>query len=127
MLILSRVCADFYDRNNHLLHRFIAPDLGRFLDVPESIKEDPLFQMLVKDGSIKYPADDAKDKALEQDPFAGATAEGKDIKPKATTRGRKKSNSEIKIQNSELQSENGAISETTGEAKTAEVDADSKG
>ena len=46
MLILSRVCADFYDRNNHLLHRFIAPDLGRFLDVPESIKEDPLFQRL---------------------------------------------------------------------------------
>ena len=27
--------------------------------------------------------DAAKDKALEQDPFAGATAEGKDVKPKA--------------------------------------------
>ena len=42
--------------------------------------------MLVDDGSIKYPADDARDKALEQDPYAGATAEGKDIKPKKVSK-----------------------------------------
>ena len=39
--------------------------------------------MLVDDGSIKYPADAAKDRALEQDPYAGADATGKDIRPKA--------------------------------------------
>ena len=86
MLILSRVCADFYDKNHNLLHRITARDLGSFRTVPEAVKEDPLFQMLVDDGSIKYPADDARDKALEQDPYAGATAEGKDIKPKKVSK-----------------------------------------
>ena len=86
MLILSRVCADFYDKKHNLLHRITASDLGVFRDVPEAIKEDPLFKMLVDDGSIKFPADAAKDKSLEQDPFAGATAEGKDIKPKKVSK-----------------------------------------
>ena len=86
MLLLSRVCADFYDKNHNLLHRITARDLGSFRTVPEAVKEDPLFQMLVDDGSIKYPADDARDKALEQDPYAGATAEGKDIKPKKVSK-----------------------------------------
>ena len=82
MVILSRVCADFYDKNGVLLHRITQHDLGNFREAPDSIKQDPLFQMLVDDGSIKYPADDAKDKALEQDPFAGVTADGKEIKQK---------------------------------------------
>ena len=82
MVILSRVCADFYDKNGVLLHRITRRDLGNFRIAPDSIKQDPLFQMLVDDGSIKYPADDAKDKALEQDPFAGVTADGKEIKQK---------------------------------------------
>ena len=38
--------------------------------------------MLVDDGSIKFPADAAKDKALEQDPFAGTTPDGREKKPK---------------------------------------------
>ena len=86
MLILSRVCADFYDKKHNLVHRITASDLGVFRDVPEAIKEDPLFKMLVDDGSIKFPADAAKDKSLEQDPFAGTTAEGKDIKPKKVSK-----------------------------------------
>ena len=86
MLILSRVCADFYDKKHNLLHRIFPKDLGSFLDVPDAIQEDPLFKMLVDDGSIKFPADAAKDKSLEQDPFAGATAEGKDIKPKKVSK-----------------------------------------
>ena len=83
MLILARVCADFYDKKRNLIHRITQRDLGVFRDVPESIQQDPLFQMLVDDGSIKYPADAAKDRALEQDPYAGADATGKDIRPKA--------------------------------------------
>ena len=38
--------------------------------------------MLVDDGSIKFPADATKDKALEQDPFAGTTPDGREKKPK---------------------------------------------
>ena len=79
MLILARVCADFYDKNRNLLHRILPVHLGTFHEAPDSIKQDPLFQMLVDDGSIKYPADAAKDKALEQDPFAGTTPDGREI------------------------------------------------
>ena len=86
MLILARVCADFYDRNRNLLHRITQRDLGTFHEAPESIKQDPLFQMLVDDGSIKYPADAAKDRALEQDPFAGTTPDGREKKPRVETK-----------------------------------------
>ena len=82
MLILARVCADFYDKKRNLIHRITQRDLGLFRDVPESIQQDPLFQMLVDDGSIKYPADAAKDRALEQDPFAGTMPDGREKKPK---------------------------------------------
>ena len=80
MLILSRVCADFYDQNRNLLHKITPADLGLFHDAPESIKQDPLFQMLVDDKSIKFPEDALTNRALENDPYAGATAEGKEIK-----------------------------------------------
>ena len=86
MLILARVCADFYDKKRNLIHRITQRDLGVFRDVPESIQQDPLFQMLVDDGSIKFPADAAKDKALEQDPFASTTPDGREIRPKVETK-----------------------------------------
>ena len=100
MLILARVCADFYDKNRNLLHRITPRDLGTFHEAPDSIQQDPLFQMLVDDGSIKYPADAAKDRALEQDPFAGATADGRDIevKPKAASKAKTESKSSVKTE-----------------------------
>ncbi|MBQ6722548.1 MAG: hypothetical protein IJQ88_10315 [Clostridia bacterium] len=86
MLILARVCADFYDKNRNLLHRITPRDLNLFHEAPESIKPDPLFQMLVDDGSIKFPADAAKNRALEQDPYAGTTPDGREIRPKVETK-----------------------------------------
>ena len=86
MLILARVCADFHDKNRNLLHRIAPRDLNLFREVPESIQQDPLFQMLVDDGSIKFPADAAKDKALEQDPFAGTTPDGREKRPTVETK-----------------------------------------
>jgi len=86
MLILARVCADFYDKNRNLLHRILPVHLGTFHEAPDSIKQDPLFQMLVDDGSIKYPADAAKDRALEQDPYAGTTPDGREKRPKVETK-----------------------------------------
>ena len=79
MLILSRVCADFYDKRNTLLFRITQHDIGLFVDAPEAIREDPLFQMLVNDKSIKFPEDAKTNRALENDPYAGANAEGKEI------------------------------------------------
>ena len=63
MLILSRVCAEFYDKHNNLLGRITPRDLGTFREISDAVRQDPLFQLLVEDGSIKYPADEAKDKA----------------------------------------------------------------
>ena len=120
MLILSRVCADFYDRNNHLLHRITSHDLGDFRYAPDTIQEDPLFQMLVDDGSIKFPADDATDKALEQDPFAGATAEGKDIKPKAAAKTKSSSKAKAEVK-TETKTEEKAVTEDTPADETAGV------
>ena len=101
MLLLSRVCADFYDRNRALLFRITRNDLGTFVDAPESIRQDPLFRMLVDDGSIRFPEDAKSNKALENDPYAGANAEGKEIretkprtvKPKAETKVKPKEDS----------------------------------
>ena len=41
MLILSRVCADFYDKRNNLLFRITQKDLGLFVDAPEGIRDAP--------------------------------------------------------------------------------------
>ena len=97
MLILSRVCADFYDKRNTLLFRITQHDIGLFVDAPEAIREDPLFQMLVNDKSIKFPEDAKTNRALENDPYAGATAEGKEIKPK-TTKAKAEAKPEVKTE-----------------------------
>ena len=46
-------------------------------DVPEAVKQDVLFNMLVADGSIKVPQNENQKKVLEQDPLVGVTAEGR--------------------------------------------------
>ena len=97
MLILSRVCADFYDKRNNLLFRITQKDLGLFVDTPEAIREDPLFQLLVEDKSIKFPEDAKTNRALENDPYAGATAEGKEIKPR-TTKAKAEAKPEVKTE-----------------------------
>ena len=119
MLILARVCADFYDKNRNLLHRITPRDLNLFREVPESIQQDPLFQMLVDDGSIKFPADAAKDKALEQDPFAGTTPDGREIKPKVETKPKAESKPKTATKAS-------VKTEAKTEEKTAEKAAETK-
>ena len=78
MLILSRVCAEFKDKNRNVIHRVTPAMLGLFHDAPDAIREDLLFKMLMADGSIKTPEDARKDRNLENDPMKGATADGKD-------------------------------------------------
>ena len=86
MWILARVCADFYDKKRNLLHRIIPSDRGVYREVPDSIKEDPLFQMLLDDGSIVFvPKDDGAKRALENDPYAGITPDGREKRPSVET------------------------------------------
>ena len=84
MLILPRVCADFYDQNRNLLFKITQDDLGMFLDAPERIMQDPLFQMLADEGSIRFPEDALTKKKLENDPMAGSDAAGREIKTKTS-------------------------------------------
>ena len=77
MLIIPYVCAEFRDRTGNVLYQ-ITPDMLRSIqDAPESIKQDLLFDMLVKDGSIKTPETTAQKKLLEQDPMIGMNADGR--------------------------------------------------
>ena len=49
-------------------------------EVPEAIKQDLLFDMLVADGSIKTPETAAQRKLLEQEPMLEMGADGKSVK-----------------------------------------------
>ena len=68
MLILSRVCAEFHDDTGTVLFNIQPSMLNLFIDAPESIKQDPLFDMLLSDGSLEAPVDKAIRKKLENDP-----------------------------------------------------------
>ena len=77
MLILSRVCAEFHDRNGIVLFSVTPADRNTFVEAPEAIREDPLFRMLVEDGSMEVAVTDRRKKELESDPLADADAEGR--------------------------------------------------
>ena len=69
MRILSRVCAEFHDKSGTVLFTIHPADRGVFLDAPESIRQDPLFDMLLSDGSLELPTIREKVKQLENDPM----------------------------------------------------------
>ena len=77
MLILSRVCADFTDRSGRTIFSVTPDQLLSFLDAPEEIRLDPLFDLLLADGSMEAVHSVSQQKTLEADPAAGITAEGK--------------------------------------------------
>ena len=77
MLILSRVCADFHNKKGELIHRVSAANRMSFHEAPEAIKEDPLFQMLVNEGSLEAAVTPAVKKQLEADPQEGTDAAGR--------------------------------------------------
>ena len=84
MLIIPYVCADFRDKKGNPIFRITADMLRTIQTVPDAIKQDLLFDMLVADGSIKTPETVAQRKLLEQDPAAGTDATGKKtVKTKA--------------------------------------------
>ena len=87
MLILSRVCADFYNRQGELVHRVTPAGRLTFHEAPEAIREDPLFRMLVDDGSLEAVVSPAQQKQLEADPAQGTDAAGRKPRPAAKTAG----------------------------------------
>ncbi len=79
MLILCRVCAEFTDRFGRTVFTVRPRDLLSFLDAPEEIRSDPLFDMMLRDGSLEAVRSVEERTALENDPEAGITAEGRKV------------------------------------------------
>lgn len=86
MLILSRVCAEFHDRAGQTLFTVRPGDLNSFLDAPETIRQDPLFDLLAADGSLEAVRSVEQKRQLEADPLAGITPEGKKAPAPAASR-----------------------------------------
>lgn len=77
MLILSRVCAEFRDRTGAVIHRVTPETRLTFREAPEAIREDPLFQMLVSEGSLEAAVTPVRQKQLEADPLEGSDPAGR--------------------------------------------------
>ena len=77
MLILSRVCADFRDRTGAVVHRVTPESRLTFREAPDAIREDPLFRMLVREGSLEAVSAVDQRKILEADPLKDTDAAGR--------------------------------------------------
>ena len=80
MLLLSRVCAEFHDARGHVIYRVGPEDRLAFREAPEAIREDPLFRMLVADGSLEAAVTPVRQKKLEAEPQKDTDASGKRIR-----------------------------------------------
>ncbi len=79
MRIVSRVAAAFCRRDHTPIFEVNARDLLVILDAPDEIKSDPLFGMLVKEGSLQVINSEETQKLIEMDPKQGTNAEGRMI------------------------------------------------
>ncbi len=79
MLLLSRVCAEFRDRTGAVVWRVTPSTRLTFQEVPESVKEDPLFRLLLADGSVEAVTSAGDRKKLEADPLKDTDASGRKI------------------------------------------------
>ena len=79
MRLVSRVAAAFYRRDHTLIYEIRARDLLVILDAPDEIRVDPLFDLLVKEGSLQVVSSSEAQKMLEIDPKQGTNAEGRKI------------------------------------------------
>ena len=75
MLLLSRVCAEFHDPAGQTIFTVRRQDLLSFLEAPEAIQSDPLFQLMLKDGSLEAVRSVEQRRELEADPVKAAAAE----------------------------------------------------
>ena len=70
MLVVSFACAEFHDKSGNVIHRIHAHELRNITEVPDAIVQDPLYALMVEEGSLKAPESKIDLKALENDPDA---------------------------------------------------------
>ena len=92
MLIMSHVSVEFRDQEGNSLMVIGEHQLNQLIPAPDNLWEDPLFHLMIADGSLVAPEGDAC-KELEADPLAGLTADGKSEVPRRPVR---KGNAEAK-------------------------------
>jgi len=89
--VICRVCAEFHDRHGIIVFQVRAQDLGKVIEAPEAIREDPLFKMLKDEGSLDVPGSKQEMKEIEDDPMKDHGADGRktaSVKAPAKTSGR---------------------------------------
>ena len=79
MVIVPYVCAEFHNPDNGSIHKIRPDELKNITQAPDWIRGELLFDMLVRDGSIKIPETAGQKKQLEQDPMIGMAATGKTV------------------------------------------------
>ena len=85
MILLCRVATEFYAPDGTLIHKVGMKERLVPHEAPDNITIDPIFAMLVSDGTISYVSSKEELKKLEQmDPTAGIDASGKRIQPETT-------------------------------------------
>ena len=109
MLILSRVCAEFTNRRGQVIFTIPPSKLLSFLEAPEEIREDPLFDSLLADGSLEAVQSLDQRRQLEADPTAAPAPEGK--KPRARA----------KAEAPAAEAEKADVPAATGEAPSGEA------
>ena len=82
MQLISHVCAEFRDKTGLILFSIGPTNLHNPLVAPEAIRQDPLFALLVAEGSLRVYESREDLKEAEKDPTKDIDATGK----KKTTR-----------------------------------------
>ena len=82
MYLISYVCADFRNpASGEVLLRITPATRGVLQSIPDetakAISKDPLYRLLVADGSLKVTEDSREKRILEQDPMLHVDAEGR--------------------------------------------------
>lgn len=80
MTILSHVSVDFTDKHHNILFSVPPRLIDCVLTAPDEIQQDPIFDLLLADGSLEAVRSVARKKALENDPAAEVNAEGRKAK-----------------------------------------------
>ena len=78
MLIISRVCAEFHHpKTGEKIFAVTPADRLSFLNAPDSIKLDPLYELLRAEGSLEAVVSADQKMRLEGNPMAGFDPSGK--------------------------------------------------
>ncbi len=81
MLILSRVCVEFRSPAGVPVFEITPAMVHTFQEAPDIIRQDPIFDLLLSDGSLEAAVPEKRRKELEQDPIQDTDASGKKIRP----------------------------------------------